>query len=222
MHNPQLADRIKRRHELPDDARVGIKSAKLINTDVDMTKRIVQGVISTIVVDMDGDVVLPFGMDTAYFDDVKAVYWNHDYNQLPVGTNRNLSKRHDGIYANTYIRKGVFEDELLSAIAEGAVRGQSIGFRTLECSPPDNAEKKSFGDGCRNVIRKAIMLEYSITPMPANPGALIELVTKGVVSREGAVRMGLPDTARRKFWDTGIVRQAVIIDDTGEIEMVVG
>ena len=174
-------------------------------------------------VDLDGDVVLPFGLDTSYFDEVKSVYWNHDYNQLPVGTNRNLSKKANGIAATTYIRKGVFEDELLSAIEAGCVKGQSIGFRTVECSPPDMAEKKNYGDDCRMVIRKSIMLEYSITPMPANPGALLELVTKGVVSREGAVRMGLPDTARRKFWDTGTVRRPVtVLTDDGEIEVAYG
>lgn len=219
MHNPQLCDRIKRRHELPGDAEVGIKAAALINAEVDVGNRLVKGVISTTRVDLDGDVVLPFGMSTEYFEEFKSVYWNHDYNQLPVGTNRNIVKRANGIFASTYIRKGVFEDELLSAIEAGCVRGQSIGFRTLDCSPPDAMEKKSYGDDCRMMIRNAIMLEYSITPMPCNPGALIELVSKGVVSRDGAVRLGLPDSARRKFWDTGTVRavEVVIDDDVAEV-----
>jgi HK97 family phage prohead protease len=218
MLNPQLCDRIRRRHEMPEDSKVGVMSTVIKNVDVDRGQRLVKGIITTTQVDRDGDVVLPFGVDTSYFDEVKSVFWQHDYNQLPIGTNRTIHKKSTGLYATTFIRRGPFEDELLNAIEDGAVRGHSIGFRIVKMRPPDKAEQALYGKDCQNVIEQCILNEYSITPNPCNPGALIDSVVKGRVSRENAVRMGLPESARRKFWDTGTVRSVVLDLEVVEVE----
>ncbi len=66
------------------------------------------------------------------------------------------------------------------------MRGQSIGFRVLDASEPDAAERLKYGSKCNRIIRKSTLLEYSVTAMPCNPGAslaLASLVEKSRVSQ---------------------------------------
>jgi HK97 family phage prohead protease len=174
-------------------------------------ERLVTGTTTRAVVDVDGEVVLPGGMDPTLFPKVyKTVYLNHNLAQ-PVGACRNLSVKGDAIVAQTYISKTPLGEDVLTMIHEGVIEGQSWGFYILEASAPTPEEVRKFGDHERT-IRRWMPREYSVTPMPACPGAsdlrpveaeermarLEEMVTKGLVHRSSAVAAGLPDSPTRK------------------------
>jgi len=189
--------------DLADPALLRCKQTTLQGMKIDRTERLVSGVVCTDSTDMDNEIVLPGGFDMSYFPaQVKAVYLNHDYKQLPVATCRKLMLDASGtrLYCQTFVRRGAVGDDLLMAIEDGAVNGFSVGFKALEYGPPNQTEKAYHGADC--VVRKAKLLEYSIVSMPANPTALIQLATKGLIRRESAVLFGLDDTAERKIYPT--------------------
>lgn len=153
-----------------------------------MESRTVQGLCSAETIDLDGDVVQLAGIDTTYFlgaDDesgVRTVYLDHDYAR-PVGTCRKLKMTSDGLYAQTYITKLPIGDEVLTLVSEGIIRGMSIGFRSIESSEPSLDEMVKYGADCNRVIRKSLLLEYSLTPMPCNPDAMMQLQSLVAKSR---------------------------------------
>lgn len=172
---------LERRHTDGQQGRVVTKNAVLKSVDVDLDERLVKGIASTDGVDMDGDVVVQSGIDTKYFwstdpeEGVRSVYWDHKYHEKPVGTCRNMKHTANGLYVSTYITKLPAGDEVLTLVREGIVRGLSIGFRTMEATEPSIDECKKYGMACNRVIRKSILLEYSLTAMPCNPEAMLSL-----------------------------------------------
>lgn len=183
-----------------DAGDIRIRQDRTLHPSVDMDKRLVQGIITTMTVDNDGEVVVPKGLDTTYFpNQVKTVYMFHDYDR-PIGKCAKLDVRKSGIYAQTYITTTGMGDEVLTMLNEGVINGFSIGFRTVKYGEPTDREKAEFGDECHTVHREGKLFEYSITPMPCNPDALVSMVSKGKVRRATAVAVGLPDTPERKWW----------------------
>jgi hypothetical protein len=73
------------------------------------------------------------------------------------------------------------------------MQGKSIGFLTLEASPPTEAEVKARPDWeqVRRVIRKCLLLEGACLWLPVNPQAVTEAVSKGLATRDELVRWGL-------------------------------
>jgi HK97 family phage prohead protease len=213
----ELIDRIRKRAidhgaAVDADAQIVLKQVVLKESRVDVDQRLVRGIASTCAVDQEGEVLVPAGFDDSYFRQVKAVYWQHDYDK-PVGVCRNYSVAKGVLSTTTYITRTAFGDDVLTMIEDGVVNGLSVGVIPTEYGPPSVEETKSFGD-CRNVIRRALLLEYSITPMPCNQTALIEAVSKARIRRSSAVLMGLDDTPERKFipvTDTPVRKKICIV-----------
>lgn len=174
-----------------------------------------RGIASTTAIDQEGEVLIPAGFDFSYFQAVKTVYWQHDYDE-PVGTCRNWSIAKGVLYTTTFITRTSFGDDVLTMIQDGVINGLSVGVIPTDYGPPNDEEMRAYGPAS-NVIRKAIMLEYSITPMPCNQTALIEAVSKARIKRVSAVRMGLEDTPERKFHPSVVVvptrKTVVMVDD---------
>jgi HK97 family phage prohead protease len=210
-------------HKRTAGERVYLKSATMAAPEtvpmIDREKRLVRGTITASTLDLDREVVIAAGLDRSYFPDaVKAVYYNHDYRAMPVGTCERLDVRDDRLESTTRILSGPVGDDLLTAIEEGAIRGLSIGMSVSEASDPTPDEAKRW-PGVRNVIRRATLLEYSVVAMPSNPVALMDLVSKGIVQRWTATLFGLPDSPVRKVYPvTGAAKRArVVIDSLGNI-----
>jgi HK97 family phage prohead protease len=200
---PINIDAIKAHHgAVAKDGEVRIKAATIKTPTIDRDQRLVKGLVSVAVPDLDNEVVVPSGLDTSYFPEkVKAVYFSHNYGELPVGTCRAMSVKDSGrsLYAATYILPGARGDDLLTAMEHEAINGFSVGFMPVEYGPPTPEETKAYGlHDC--IVRKGLLLEYSVTPMPCNPDALVELVSKSLIHRSSAVAFGLPDTPERKVF----------------------
>ncbi|MDR3638803.1 MAG: HK97 family phage prohead protease [Isosphaeraceae bacterium] len=161
--------------------------------------------ISLDVVDNEGDVVVPSGVDfESVYMGVKGdprrpgnpvVMAVHDYQRWPLGTCEWIkvarpSKRlnFSGLYSKTLIDEDPDALKVFGMIQRRVVRGISIGFRPPEnfqpgeWGPPTHAELLSRPDWAtaRRIIRRCVLLEYSVVPIPMNQGALIVAVSKGL------------------------------------------
>jgi HK97 family phage prohead protease len=177
-----------------------VKSATF-DGEIDRDERLVKGIVSVAVPDMDGEVVVPAGLDMTYFPDrVKGVFIDHNYRELPVGTCRNLSLKRGGsvLYSTTYILPGSRGDDLLTAIEHGALSGLSIGAKATDFGKPTSDEVRKYGQH-DSIVRKAKLIEYSFVAHPCNQDAMIDLVSKSLIRRDSAVAFGLNDTPKRRY-----------------------
>lgn len=220
-----LITRIRKQHaSVVGDDEVCVAGLLLKSPNVDRDQRLVSGNVSKAMSDLDSEVVIPAGLDRWYFPkSVKSVYWAHQYDMMPVGACRRMGLRDNGktLYAQTYVMKGAFGDDVLEAMDSGVVEGFSIGMKIRpddDYGEPTKEETKEYGRSVERMIRTAMLIEYSITPMPACPGALMdskvaaldEMVVKGRIHRSSAVIMGLPDTPERKFHAIPKARRVVV------------
>jgi HK97 family phage prohead protease len=146
---------------------------------VDTGDRTFTAVINTDTLDRDDEVVLPDGMNSSEFDKSPTVFWNHDYSK-PIARCMKLSRGYTEWTAQAKIAdkpadwKGDwFPDEVYSLIKQGVVNGTSIGFLPTEVRNPTQKDIERWGPKIRRVISKWKMLEFSVTPLPANHDALI-------------------------------------------------
>jgi HK97 family phage prohead protease len=210
-----IAQNIASHHKISDAASVGIKRATIDKMETSTSQRMISGIVCTDSLDMEGEVVVPAGLDTSYFPErVKAVYLNHNYDELPVAKCRKMVINDRGqMFCQTVIARGGLGDDLLSLMEEGILNGLSIGFVTTTSTPPKPEEDRY--RGAKAVVRSAKLLEYSIVSMPCNPDALIEFVSKGLIRRSSAVAFGLPDSPVRKAYPTtgpARVERCVVVD----------
>lgn len=169
-----LRDRIRQHHGLKPDDPVGVKAVLAEKApEVNEAQRLVTAVANTAAIDLDNEVVVPEGADTAYFLKAKAIYWNHDYNQPPIGTLRNASLK-GGRWVIQYRAsdKTQFANDIYGLILDGAVNGVSIGFMAMEASKPTDKEVELYGLAS-SVVRSWKWLETSAVSMPCNPEAWI-------------------------------------------------
>lgn len=144
--------------------------------------------ITTESLDRDRELVLSKGINVEHYQKNPVVLWNHDWDGLPLGTCQWVKKVSGGLRA-----KSVFSsrpenhegpwlpDMVLSLVQQGVVKSVSIGFlptKIRDITEDEVTTRPELKD-CRNVIEEAILLEFSYVPIPANPDALIEAVSKG-------------------------------------------
>jgi phage head maturation protease len=205
----RIEDRIAKRHGFESEE-IGLK-ATVAEMEVRGAgeNRIVTSIINTDSVDMENEVIMPTGIDTTYFigadgkSGTRSVFWNHDYDLIPVASCRTLRLVNGALVAQAAMSRHPFAVDLTIAIEDGAVRGTSVGVRRLTWGPATSDERKQYGPGVEMVTRSSVLLEYSFTGIPANGDALNQLVTVGKIARKSASYMGAPDvTPERKSWPT--------------------
>ena len=155
--------------------------------------------ITTDSLDRDGEVLIPGGMDAADYLKNPVVFWNHDYS-TPIGTAKKIDKT-----ANGWTAAGVMAarpkdhpeaaewlpDTIHALMQQGVVRGVSVGFIPTETRKPSKADLEKYGDGLRGVHNRWKLLEFSVTPLPANQDALITTVSKGIVTPAQLKSLGI-------------------------------
>lgn len=163
--------------------------------------------ITTEAVDRQREVVLAAGMDDAHFQANPIVTLAHDYTRPPVG--RSLWRRRvrdgatRGVKAKTVYPsrpddwppgQDWLPDRAFALVKAGLVSGKSIGFLTLEASPPTDEEVRRRPEwaGVDRVVRKWLLLEYACHWLPVNPQATVEVVAKGLATADDLAALGLP------------------------------
>ena len=159
---------------------------------------------STKHVDEQGDVVVPGGVDLEVFRKTGTVFidhgsfWDGYTMDKVVGSAMWIKNKNDqGLLAKTRFAKTGIGDDALSLVADGHVKGWSIGFIGLEASLPGDkswgeavAAARAGGDmkgytpkwleAASRIWTKAKLLEYSLVAIPANSEALTIAVAKGL------------------------------------------
>jgi len=167
---------------------------KLVSAD---QKELIDGeradvsVVAAEVVDRDKEVVIPGGIDLKHFQKNPVVVFGHDYRQPPVGKAQWIKFmggerqiRAKTVYAprpsDHPSAAEWFPDSVYSLVKGGFLPGKSIGFLPLDGGPPTREEGGY--KGANWVIRKSVLLEYSVVSIPANQDALVQAVAKGTLT----------------------------------------
>jgi phage head maturation protease len=177
------------------------KITKAFSTEVSISAdepRCVVAKISTAAVDRDGEVLIPAGCNSKDFEKNPVVFYNHDYESLPVGKCLAIKRVEDALIAKTEFAKRPdghpadeewLPDTLLSLFQQKVINGFSVGFTVLEGRPASERDIETFGGGCRRVFSKWKMLEYSVAPLPCNQNAVALAVSKGILKAATARKM---------------------------------
>jgi len=149
---------------------------KSLPAQIDVTneaKREVVAIVSSTAVDRDSEIVLPKGMGLDNYRKNPIVLFNHDPG-LPIA--KTLWIKSDGkrILAKYRLGETDFAKDIFTLLKDGILNAHSIGFRIDEDGPPSQLELQDNPEwkGCRNVIRKGELLEYSVVSIPSNPEAM--------------------------------------------------
>lgn len=138
--------------------------------------------ITTNDVDRSGDIVEPKGAKLINFKKNPVVLMAHDYNGLPIGKAKDLTKTDNGITA-----KVIFPDEGTYPLADTVynlykqkyMKGWSIGFIPIKSEDIVDDEKgEKIGRGRR--FKTWELLEFSACSVPNNPNTLTNMVEKGI------------------------------------------
>ena len=177
------------RRKYGDDAQLATISAKMDADHADpflFTARITKDVL-----DRDGEVLLPGGMDATDFDKSGAVFYNHDYNMpvaAPVGK---LKKTADAIIGRARFMQRVEGDtgeflpdyvrSFVTCMAKaGRSAGVSIGFDPIESRLPTKKDREVYGPSITLVFTRWKLLEWSIAPVQANQEAFVTAMGKSL------------------------------------------
>jgi hypothetical protein len=172
-----------------DNARLKSISAKMDTDPADpllFTARITKAVL-----DRDGEVLLPGGMDASEFDASGAIFWNHDYNcpvAVPVGK---MQKNADEVIAKARFMERVEGDggsflpdyarSFVTAMAKaGRSAGVSVGFEGTDYRNPTKKDREEFGSSVTRVYTRWKLLEWSIAPVQANQDAYVTAMGKSI------------------------------------------
>lgn len=171
---------------LPRDSRYEYRRKGSIASTIEVVgERTDVSKITTNVMDRDFEIVVPEGIDRSQYDLNRIVLFGHDQNK-PVG--KALWVRHEGngLSAKTVYTKrpkdyvGEWLPDFAWAMVQAEVlKGRSIGFLPLEVTD-STEEERAVNPGLKQVIRKSLLLEFSLVSVPSNPLALVDAIGKGL------------------------------------------
>lgn len=150
-------------------------------------ERAVVARISTSDVDRDGDVVLPSGIDTTEFNKNPVVLMQHRADMPPIGRAVEIQTGSRHVKAKVVFPErpqwldnaaGWPPDEAFAYYQSGLLNAFSIGFSIENARAAKSSDIERHGEGCKRVISKWKLLEFSAVSIPANQNALAEEVSK--------------------------------------------
>lgn len=167
-------------------------SEELILKQFDSEVKAVEGeralnvTITTNDVDRMGDIVEPKGARMVNFKKNPVVLMAHDYQGLPIGKAKDLTKTDNGITAKViFPEEGIYglADTVYNLYKNKFMKAWSIGFMPIkseEITGDDDKDEgsKSCGGGRRFKVWE--LLEFSACSVPCNPHALTNMVAKGI------------------------------------------
>jgi hypothetical protein len=146
--------------------------------------------VTTDCVDADREVVLPGGVDLSRYLSAPRIQLCHatgsrpgEYYVLPIGRAVWTRRIDNSLVQGIEFAKTPMGQEVAELFRSGMLNTFSIGFVSLEASPPTKAEKLARPDWAKAelVHRRWQLLEVSVVPLPCNSEAIGEWVRKGKV-----------------------------------------
>lgn len=175
--------------ELADDTVILRKQMSSDVNLVDGEEMTWTAMISSPMVDRDGEIVLPMGVDTTDYEKNPVVLFAHNHNSMPVAKCIGLQKTKAGLIAKMVAAPTEMGKDVWNCVRNGFLKANSIGFVGVEYMPAGTKEfTKCITDnglnakGCERIWSKIMLMENSLVPLPANPESLaIACTTKSLV-----------------------------------------
>jgi HK97 family phage prohead protease len=165
-------------------------------------------VISTAALDRQGDVLVSEGCDLTGYQRNPVVLFGHDSSELPVGVTTSISMEPTGLRASwRWLENDERANRVRNAWNQGALRAASVGFRPLDYEDTDTGYKFSRWE----------LIEWSLTPTPANAEALRVLKGLGLDSDVPMKRLSPADRLLRRNGDgAAILKQGRVLSAQNE------
>jgi len=154
--------------------------------------RVIQYRYTDATVDRYGDKVIPSGVKLDNYMGNPIVLGFHDSSRFPIGAT--LKCWYDGerdavmgqvLFLDDQVDTTGFAETCFRMAAAGVIRTGSIGFMVKKVRNPSEDERKKLGMSQYGYIYdETELLEYSITPLPANPNSTQEAVRKGMFTQK--------------------------------------
>lgn len=173
--------------EIPEDLRF-VERKYLDGTEPEVTAEYAEGLISTVDVDADGDVLIPDGIETARYAMNPVVLFNHDLN-APVGFSEAIRVGSDRVIARTKFGTTPECQKIYQLLKDRVLRTFSMGFIPLDAvlrgKPGFDASLKAlaaafpgrFSDealkSIKRIVTRCMLIEYSVVTIPSNAHAVL-------------------------------------------------
>jgi phage head maturation protease len=164
-----------------------------------------------------GDVVKASGVDLKNYKKNAVIMVYHNYQSLPVGKAIKVwydaaseSIKAFALFLDKRVDDSGFSDTIYKYVQAGALRGASIGFKTIERYSPNNPEeRKQLKLGKYGVlVSKSEMLEFSVCPVGMNPSAGVKAIDGAEITEEDLVVLKSLDIQEDNI-DTVIIQRAL-------------
>lgn len=150
--------------------------------------RAFDAVLSSEAPDRVGDIIRVAGWDLTNFVRNPVMLFGHSHNALPIGTWPVVKKVPPVLIGEGQLAETDFAGEVGILIADGVLRGVSVGFRPKAFAALFDENENFIGFD----FTESDLLEASIVPVPMHPDALIAAVKAGKVKHtEGHFRKAL-------------------------------
>lgn len=184
-------------------------------------RREVDIIINTDDIDLDGEVVVPAGIDFDYWEKSgKRTYADHSYNIEDIAghtrwiTPMGNAKSPSGWVARAVLNTSPIGEAIKQLIEDDGTIGASVGFIPKDRSRPTADETRVYakaGTSPMSVVRDSMLLEWSYTGMPCNGSAIggwaddggkaynkiDRLLTKSKITVDAAKMLGFPVEIKR-------------------------
>ena len=191
--------------DLPKDSAFAFRQKSLLEapTALDEEERTDISYVTTPAVDNDRESLDPTGMDLETFRKNPICLWQHDTDRIcgkslwikPDGEKGILSKTFYPARPNKH-QGDWLPEQAWGLTRVGILKGKSVGFLPLEVEEPGEELAKK---GCKLVLRKTLLLEYSCVSIPCCPDALVQSVkglTLDILDVKRVGRVSLKRTER--------------------------
>lgn len=163
---------------------------KVLSFEVkEVKERTLEFVGSTEDKDRVGDVVMASGWNLKDFKKNPVFLWAHNYSSPPIGKATKVWLEEGKLKFHIQFADEetyAFADTIYKLYKGGFIRASSVGFMPVEWE--DIKEKHGEGDDELRTIGKRYtkqnLLELSGCPVPADPNALVEAKTKGLITAD--------------------------------------
>lgn len=155
-------------------------------------KRTFNSIITSENIDRDGEILKSQGLDYSDFLKNPLIFYNHDYDSIPIGKCIKLNKfdtywtaegqiatRPEWLQNTDFLPDSIWA---LMSKPNNILKGVSLGFIPIDSRKPSKKDIEQYGNSIKRVINKYMLLEYSIVNLPCNPKALITYVNDNAKS----------------------------------------
>jgi HK97 family phage prohead protease len=170
---------------------------KVLSFEVkEVRPRVLEFTGSTEDVDRMGDIIIASGWQLKDYKKNPVFLWAHQYDTPPVGKAVKVWVDDDRLkFHIQFAEKDEYEfaDTIYKLYKGGYLRATSVGFMPIESEPIEvKDEDTAYHTPTRYL--KQDLLELSACPVPANPNALAEAKTKGLISEDVLTEIATAET----------------------------